>query len=80
MPHAIPRPWTAADLKRMRTYAKKGYSARATGEILKRTRGAVAFKAMNEGVSFRAIKQPAGVQRRPAQRRKLSRLRKARAA
>lgn len=80
MPNAIPRPYTARDLKTMRTCAAKGLSARQTADKLRRTRGAIAYKAMVEGISSRAIKQPAGVQRRPAQRRKLSRLRKARAA
>jgi hypothetical protein len=79
MPHAIPRPWTPADLKKMRALAEQGLSSRLAAVKLRRTRGAVAFKAMNEGIRFRSIAQPAGVQRKPAQRRKLSRIRKARA-
>lgn len=72
--------WRPGDVRRMRQLAQRGKSAREAAEILGRSRGAVAFKAMRVGVRFRAINQAAGVQRRPAQRRKLSRLRKARAA
>jgi hypothetical protein len=72
--------WTASELRKMRTLARKGVSSRLAAVELGRTRGGVAFKAMNEGIRFHAVKQPAGVQRRPAQRRKLAQLRKARAA
>lgn len=74
------RPYTKRDLQRMRAHARKGLSAKECAAHLGRTRAGVAFKAMVERVHFRAINQPAGVQRRPAQRRKLARLRKARAA
>jgi hypothetical protein len=79
-PKRLTLPYTAADLKIMRTMARQKKSARETAKVLGRTRGAVAYKAMVEEIHFRAIAQPAGVQRRPAQRRKLSQLRKARAA
>lgn len=79
-------PWTPAELRHMRKLARmklangRRPSARFVAAVIGRTPGAVKYKAMVEGVHFRAINQPAGVQRRPAQRRKLSRLRKARAA
>lgn len=72
--------YTAAELRKMRTLARKGMSSRLAAEALGRTRGGVAYKAMQEGIRFQSIRQPRGVQRRPAQRRKLARLRRARAA
>lgn len=72
-------PWSGADLRTMRACAKAGWSARGCARTLGRTRGAVAFKAMTEGVRFHAIKQPPGVQRRRKQREKLARLRVRRA-
>jgi len=66
------KPWTAAELRSMRRCAAKGDSARDFAARIGRTRGAVAFKAMVEGVSFHNVKQPAGVQkRRFAARRRL---------
>lgn len=62
-------PWTPKDITVMRTFAKDGKSARETAEKLGRSRGAVAFKAMNEGIRFRAVKQPVGVQRKLAKLR-----------
>lgn len=56
-------PWTPADLKKMRALAKAKLSARLAAKELGRSRGAVAYKAMVEGVRFRAIKQPPGVQK-----------------
>lgn len=63
------RPYTAADLKVMRRMAAAKKSARETAKVLGRTRGALAYKAMVEGVHFMAIRQPAGVQQRLARRR-----------
>jgi hypothetical protein len=48
-------PWDIHDLRRLRAFAKRGYSARETAGQLGRTTGAVKFKAMTEGVSFRAL-------------------------
>lgn len=79
-PKRLTLPYTAADLKIMRSMAKQKKSAKETAKVLGRTRGAVAYKAMVEGIHFRAIAQAPGVQRRPAQRRKLSKLRRQRAA
>lgn len=73
-------PWLAPDLKRLRALARARMSARLAAKKLGRTTGSVKYKAMVEGVRFHAIKQPRGVQRRPALRRKLARLRKARAS
>jgi regulator of protease activity HflC (stomatin/prohibitin superfamily) len=72
--------WTPAEVRRLRALARRKLPARVAATVLGRTHGAVKFKAMVEGVRFHAIEQPRGVQRRPAQRRKLARLRRARAA
>lgn len=64
LPKRLMQPWTPKDLKLMRLCARQKLSAKAAAALLGRTRGAVAYKAMVEGVSFRAIAQPAGVQRR----------------
>lgn len=57
-------PWTPADMRRMRELARQRKSAREAAKVLGRSRGAVAYKAMVEGVSFRAINQKPGVQKR----------------
>lgn len=69
----VPRDWTKADVSAMRRAARNGLSAREAGKILKRTRGAVAYKAMTLGVHFRAIHQPPGVQKRIARARRRAR-------
>lgn len=61
--------YTPADLRTMRAMAKAGKSARECAEKLGRSRGAVAFKAMNEGIRFRSVNQPRDVQRRLARLR-----------
>lgn len=58
------KPYTSAELKKMRALAKSGVSARIAAKELGRSRGAIAFKAMNEGIRFRSINQPRGVQSR----------------
>jgi hypothetical protein len=63
-------PWTSADLKKMRALAKAKKSARLAAMELGRSPGAVKYKAMVEGVRFRFIEQPAGVQTRLARRRR----------
>jgi hypothetical protein len=59
-------PWTPADLKKMRQLAKQRMSARLAARELGRTTGSVKYKAMTEGVRFRFINQPKGVQKRLA--------------
>lgn len=66
-------PWSPADVKKMRSLAKKGLSSRLAAVQLQRSRGAVAFKAMVEGVRFHAIRQPTGVQKRIARRNRRGR-------
>ena len=61
-------PWTSADLKKMRALARAKKSARLAAIELGRSTGAVKYKAMVEGVRFRFIDQPAGVQARIARR------------
>ena len=63
-------PWTSADLKKMRELAKKRMSARLAAKELGRSTGAVKYKAMVEGIRFRFIDQPAGVQLRLARKAK----------
>lgn len=70
MPHAIPRPWLAGDLKKMRELARKRMSARLAAKALRRTTGAVKYKAMTEGIRFHAIEQPQGPQKQLARRRR----------
>lgn len=56
--------WTPRDVERMRALAGAGCSARFAASKLRRSRNAVAYKAMNEGIRFQSIKQPTGTQRR----------------
>lgn len=70
MPHAIPRPWTERDVATMRALAKKGLSSRLAAAKLRRTPGAVRFKAMAIGCRFHAVEQPVGPQKRLARLRR----------
>lgn len=63
-PKRLMLPYTPADLKLLRQCARQKMSAREAAKVLGRTRGAIAYKAMVEGIHFSAIKQPRGVQRR----------------
>jgi hypothetical protein len=63
-------PWTPADLKKMRGLAKAKLSARLAAKELGRSTGAVKYKAMVEGIRFRFIDQPAGVQIKLARKAK----------
>lgn len=65
--------WTPADLKKMRLLARQRLSARLAAKELGRTTGAVKYKAMAEGIRFRNINQPVGVQKRLARRNRRSR-------
>lgn len=69
MPKNNLKPWSPADVRRMRSLAKRGYSARESAEQLGRSTGATKFKAMTEGIRFSAINQPQGVQRKLAKKR-----------
>lgn len=70
MPNAIrPKPWSKVDVARMRKIAARGQSSTAAARALRRSPGAVRFKAMVEGVRFHAVEQPAGVQRRLGRKR-----------
>lgn len=64
-----PRPWTPIDVKRLRKFARQRFSQRETADILGRSRGALAFKAMRLGIRFRAVEQPVGTQKRVARAR-----------
>jgi hypothetical protein len=70
MPHAIPRPWTPTDEKKLAALAARGLSAREAAVKLRRTTGAVKFAAMTRGIRFHAIEQPKGVQQKLARRRR----------
>jgi hypothetical protein len=64
------REWTPHDIKRMRSKARAGLSAREASKELGRTMGAVKYKAMVEGIRFKAINQPKGPQLKLAARRR----------
>ena len=49
------RPWSKEDIKNLRALAKARLSGPQVAKELRRTRGAVAQKAMILGVSFRSI-------------------------
>ena len=55
-------PYSAADMRKMRKCARSRISARVTAQKLGRSPGAVRYKAMMEGISFRSIN------RRPVRR------------
>jgi hypothetical protein len=49
------REWSEGDMKKMRAFAKSKLSARVAAQKLGRSPGAVRYKAMMEGISFRSI-------------------------
>ena len=49
------REWSASDMKKLRQFAKERVSARVAAQKLGRSPGAVRYKAMMGGVSFRSI-------------------------
>lgn len=49
------RDWSSTDVRRMRQCARRRISARVAAQKLGRSPGAVRYKAMVEGVSFRSI-------------------------
>ena len=49
------REWSEGDMKKLRQFAKQKVSARVAAQKLGRSPGAVRYKAMMEGVSFRSI-------------------------
>jgi hypothetical protein len=51
----VVRAWSNEDVKALRTLAKAKVSGPHVAKKLRRTRGAVAQKAMKLGVSFRSI-------------------------
>jgi hypothetical protein len=51
--------WSKEDIKNLRAFAKAKLSGTQAAKKLKRTRGAVAQKAMKTGVSFRSIRRKA---------------------
>ena len=51
----VVRPWSKEDIKSLRALAKARLSGPQVATELRRTRGAVAQKAMILGVSFRSI-------------------------
>jgi len=62
-------PWTPAELLSMRRCAAKGDSSTDFADRTGRSVGAVKWKAMVNGVRFRSIAQPKGVQRKLAKLR-----------
>jgi hypothetical protein len=53
------RAWSKEDVRNLRSYAKAKLSGPQAAEKLRRTRGAVAQKAMSLGIRFRSIKRKA---------------------
>lgn len=53
------RAWSKEDVKDLRSYAKAKLSGPQAAKKLRRTRGAVAQKAMSLGIRFRSIKRKA---------------------
>jgi hypothetical protein len=51
--------WSKGDVKNLRALAKQRLSAANAAKKLRRTRGAVAQKAMKLGIRFRSIKRKA---------------------
>ena len=51
--------WTKEDVKSLRALAKSRLSATQAAKKLRRTRGAVAQKAMKLGIRFRSIRRKA---------------------
>jgi hypothetical protein len=51
--------WSKEDVKSLRSLAKARLSATQAGKELRRTRGAVAQKAMKLGIRFRSIRRKA---------------------
>jgi hypothetical protein len=49
------RAWSKDDVKSLRAYAKARLSATQAAKRLRRTRGAVAMKAMALGIRFRSL-------------------------
>jgi hypothetical protein len=53
------KPYSEAEIRRMRELARKRVSARVAAQKLGRSPGAVRYKAMMEGISFRSINRAA---------------------
>jgi len=51
----VPRAWSKEDVKNLRSFAKDRLSGTQAAAKLRRTRGAVAQKAMALGIRFRSI-------------------------
>jgi hypothetical protein len=51
--------WSKEDVKKLRAFAKERISAAGAAKKLRRTRGAVAQKAMKLRIRFRSIKRKA---------------------
>jgi hypothetical protein len=53
------RAWSKEDVRNLRSFAKARLSGPQAAKKLRRTRGAVAQKAMSLGIRFRSIKRKA---------------------
>lgn len=56
MPHSIPRPWKPSELVRLRSLARRGKSTAEAARALKRSPGALRYKAHVSGISFRELR------------------------
>lgn len=48
------REWTDVDVENLRSYARRGYSSSFTAKIIRRSPGAVRFKAHKLKIRFRS--------------------------
>lgn len=55
-------PWTKSDHAKLRKLAGQGLSSRETAKQMGRSMGAVKYVAMIEGIRFKSINQPVGIQ------------------
>lgn len=72
MPTAIrPKPWSKAEVARLRKFAAEGKSAREVSKKLRRPHAGLRYKAMIEKIRFSSTPQPAGVQKRLGRKRRV---------
>lgn len=69
----VPKPYTPRELARLRKIAASGKSSREASKLMRRPHAGLRFKAMVEKIHFFSVKQPAGVQKRIAARKRRGR-------
>lgn len=51
---SLPKPWSVAEVQKLRKFAKARMTSREAARRLKRSPGATRYKAMMEQISFRS--------------------------